>query len=172
MVFCTVCTLVFLDPLHNLKLREGDNSTICSRIRGTNTNNTLKVSMICSTNAVEPVLGEHLPRPPHSAASAALVRACLIHVGGAPTAAVPKAFCAHVPVLHRRELVCFEVHLQISRFSFVSPPWPISWPWLDALAFLHWTRPGPNPWLDWLPRCVSCLARVDTTCLAVLGKVA
>ena len=35
------------------------------------------------------VVVRHLPRPPHRAASAALVRACLIHVGGAPTAAVP-----------------------------------------------------------------------------------
>ena len=44
---------------------------------------------------------------------------------------------------------------QTSRtFSFVFPPWPISWPWLDALAILRWTHPAPDPRLDWLPGCV------------------
>ena len=55
------------------------------------------------------VVARHLPRPPHCPASAALVRACLIHVGGAPTAAVPKAFCAHAPIAVHG--LAFEVHL-------------------------------------------------------------
>ena len=54
------------------------------------------------------VVVKHLPR---CAASEALVRACSIHRGGAPTAAVPQAFCAQAPVLQSRAVACFEVHL-------------------------------------------------------------
>ena len=91
------------------------------------------------------VVVRHLPRPPHRAASAALVRACLIHVGGAPQPPFHRLSAPMLPFSIAVHWLALRSTCQTSRiFSFVSPPWPITWPWFDALAFLHWTHPAPQ----------------------------
>ena len=120
------------------------------------------------------VVVRHLPRPPHCAASAALVLACPTHVGGAPTAAVPQALCAQAPVLHKRALACFEVHLPNLAHLLVRLP---ALAHLLAMArrigflALDTSSPKSLAWLaSWM--CMSCLAREGTTCLATLDVVA
>ena len=91
-----------------------------------------------------------------------------------PTAAVPQAFCAHAPVLHKRALACFEVHLPnlahlLVRLSASAHLLAM----VRRIGFLALDTSCPKS-LAWLASwmCMSCLAREETTCLAIFGVVA